>query len=321
MSDKKKDLPAMPFYIGDWKKDPAVQILSREQQMIWLDMLFLMWESKERGFLTINGNPFSDEMLSNALKLDNQSLTTILTYFGDLGLFSRRESDNAIYSRKIIKLVELSNKRKNAGSMGGNPNLVKQKLSKKEAKGKAITESENENENKDLINEFGFENFWNLYDKKKGDKEKLKQKYDKLSLEDKKKIFEYIPKYKIEQPDKLFRKNPETFLNNRSWNDEIIINNSFENKKTFLRDPLSKKILTEELTDEQLKVFIKNQFPDLKKSLLTFIKNGGNKIDDFAKQISQKTIEKQNLFYSYDLLHKLIGIVKTQDIYSEFINN
>ena len=33
---------------------------------------------------------------------------------------------------------------------------------------------------------------------------------------------EHIPKYKQAQPDKKFRKNPETFLNNKSWNDEII---------------------------------------------------------------------------------------------------
>jgi hypothetical protein len=33
---------------------------------------------------------------------------------------------------------------------------------------------------------------------------------------------DYIPKYKIAQPDKKFRKDPQTFLNNKSWLDEII---------------------------------------------------------------------------------------------------
>ncbi len=32
----------------------------------------------------------------------------------------------------------------------------------------------------------------------------------------------YIPKYKAAQPNKQYRKNPETFLNNKSWNDELI---------------------------------------------------------------------------------------------------
>ena len=35
----------------------------------------------------------------------------------------------------------------------------------------------------------------------------------------------YIELYKQSQPDKQFRKNPETFLNNKSWNDEIINTN------------------------------------------------------------------------------------------------
>jgi len=67
-----------------------------------------------------------------------------------------------------------------------------------------------------------FDNFWNLYDKKIGDKSKVKKKWDKLSKEDQDKIMVYIPKYINSQPDKKYRKNPETFLNNLSWNDEIL---------------------------------------------------------------------------------------------------
>jgi len=152
-SNKKLDLPAMPFYIGDWKKDPAVQMLSREDKMIWLEMIFLMWESKERGFLTVNGKPITTEMLSVALNLDNQNLSKRLTLYEDFGLFSRRESDGAIFSRRMVKIVELANKRKNAGLLGGNPILVKQELSKKQAKGlpNAENESETEYENESEI--------------------------------------------------------------------------------------------------------------------------------------------------------------------------
>ena len=32
----------------------------------------------------------------------------------------------------------------------------------------------------------------------------------------------YIPQYKQCQPDKKYRKNPETFLNQKAWNDELI---------------------------------------------------------------------------------------------------
>ena len=34
--------------------------------------------------------------------------------------------------------------------------------------------------------------------------------------------YEYIPQYKLAQPNKKYRKNPDTFLNGKSWNDELI---------------------------------------------------------------------------------------------------
>ncbi len=49
-------------------------------------------------------------------------------------------------------------------------------------------------------------------------------------------IIEHIPKYKIEQPDKQFRKHFETYLNNKSYNDEIIQNNGKNNGLAADRD-------------------------------------------------------------------------------------
>jgi len=69
---------------------------------------------------------------------------------------------------------------------------------------------------------YPFDDFWNDYDKKVGDKEKIRKKYDKLPEKVKLSIKEHIPKYKLAQPEKQFRKNPETYLNNKGWNDEII---------------------------------------------------------------------------------------------------
>lgn len=69
---------------------------------------------------------------------------------------------------------------------------------------------------------YPFDEFWNDYEKKVGEKGKLEKKWSKVSIEDRKAIKEYIPKYKKAQPEKKFRKNPETFLNNKSWHDEII---------------------------------------------------------------------------------------------------
>lgn len=79
-----------------------------------------------------------------------------------------------------------------------------------------------EQENRENNYEISFMDFWELYDKKRGDKTKLEKKWDALSNEDRKKIMDHIPKYIKAEPDKKFRKDPQTFLNNCSWNDELI---------------------------------------------------------------------------------------------------
>ena len=82
------------------------------------------------------------------------------------------------------------------------------------------TETENRTINENI--NIDFEWFWNEYDKKVGDKQKLKKKWNKLTDLERQNAMNYIDLYKQSVPDKQFRKNPETFLNNKSWNDEII---------------------------------------------------------------------------------------------------
>lgn len=72
-----------------------------------------------------------------------------------------------------------------------------------------------------LNKEQEFNEFWDLYDKKINPT-KCKAKFLKLPEKDRKLIMEYIPKYKLSQPNKKFRKDPMTFLNNDGWLDEII---------------------------------------------------------------------------------------------------
>ena len=70
-----------------------------------------------------------------------------------------------------------------------------------------------------------FEIFWSIYDKKVG-KEKSSSLWNKLSKKDKEDCMKFIPLYIKERPNKQYRKNPETFLRNKSWNDEIITSNN-----------------------------------------------------------------------------------------------
>jgi hypothetical protein len=66
-----------------------------------------------------------------------------------------------------------------------------------------------------------FENFWNIYNKKVGDKDKCFKKWSKLKQLEKDKIFETLPDFLKLITDKQFQPHPETYLNNKRWNDEI----------------------------------------------------------------------------------------------------
>lgn len=122
--------------------------------------------------------------------------------------------------------------RKKAGSKGGKANAKQKEANAKQVE--AVNDNVNVNVNvNDNINEkikksFSeiyptFEDFWDEYDKKVGNRKKIEKKWRSIKQDEKQKIMEYIPNYKIAQPEKRFRKNPETFLNNESWNDELIL--------------------------------------------------------------------------------------------------
>lgn len=75
---------------------------------------------------------------------------------------------------------------------------------------------------KEVKDEYTFERAWNLYDKKVGCKSKLEKKWNSMSQKDRKTAIEYIPLYVISTEDKKYRKNFQTFLNQRGWEDELI---------------------------------------------------------------------------------------------------
>lgn len=117
--------------------------------------------------------------------------------------------------------------------------IIEQRYAKRNAiEERTQQEDEIEIENEDIIKTEvypTFDDFWDLYDKKIGKKSKIEKKWDLLSQSTKEEIMQYVPKYIQSQPDKQYRKNPETFLNNESWNDEIILKKNGTDQPTINR--------------------------------------------------------------------------------------
>lgn len=120
-------MPALQFYPADWRKDLAVQALGYHDRGVWFEMLCLMHESSERGVMLLNGSPIAEDVIARLLGLDNQTfnqtLGTLLTY----GVAKRRQDDNAIFSKRMVDDEMLCKIRREAGKLGGNPALLKQK--------------------------------------------------------------------------------------------------------------------------------------------------------------------------------------------------
>jgi len=68
----------------------------------------------------------------------------------------------------------------------------------------------------------GFDLWWEMYDKKCGRKD-CEKKWGKLSPKEQAACLEATPSYVASTPDKQYRKNPLSYLNQKAWNDEIIV--------------------------------------------------------------------------------------------------
>ncbi len=143
---KKDDLPAMPFYTGDWFKAGDVRSLTVEQRGIWIDMLFYMWESNERGYLVdASGKPYTIPELSRMIGLPEDLLKQNLEQMESKKIFSARENDGAIYCRRMVRDQRIREIRKEVGKIGGIRNKEKNLLKQNDKQNdKQITENENE---------------------------------------------------------------------------------------------------------------------------------------------------------------------------------
>lgn len=76
-----------------------------------------------------------------------------------------------------------------------------------------------------------FSDWWNVYDKKRGRK-KSEAKWSRLTPSQKIACMKATSAYVRATSDKNYRKDPLTYLNGECWNDEIILKQNGESKRT-----------------------------------------------------------------------------------------
>jgi hypothetical protein len=177
------------------------------------------------------------EMAKEAIGIKNYR--TYAKTFYDLiewGFIELIQKSKNQYSSNIIAIVENAKANTEANTIAPTKALDKalQKHSQKQGQSiVGINKQETRNNEQETITQendptieilenYPFEEFWELYDKKKGNQGALRFKWQHIDELDKIKIFDHVKKYKASQPDKVFRKDPLNYLNDESWKDEVI---------------------------------------------------------------------------------------------------
>jgi hypothetical protein len=144
------------------------------------------------------------------------------------------------WSERVLRNKELLNEKRNLKSIAGKKGMENRWGNKKDITNDniVITEDNKGNEskvkeikekeikvNKINIIDSAFNEWWDSYDKKIS-KEKAIAKWNILTSDEKQLALKIVQQYVNSTPDKTFRKDPTTYLNNKSFNDEIIIRNA-----------------------------------------------------------------------------------------------
>jgi hypothetical protein len=140
------------------------------------------------------------------------------------GLLAYQEASNF-----RLKQAELANRRWNADAkpMPRHPSSICQGISQgicqDACQTDAIEQRSSSNDHLEAKNEKltpdGFDEFWEAYDKKEG-KSTAQRAWRRLSKADRQAAMDGIVNYHALRPDPQYRKQPTTYLNQRTWEDE-----------------------------------------------------------------------------------------------------
>ena len=165
---------------------------------------------------------FPSQMAMDAIGIKKHR--TYIQYFRDLvkwGFFTLIQESKNQYSSNIISLSRASALPKMDKALDKAIAIHGSKQLQGMGRSNGSVDKQEINKGKPLNTKtIEFDIFWNLYDKKIGDKNGCIKKWGKLAEETQLKIIEILPEWKNQFQDKQFQPYPATFLNQERWNDE-----------------------------------------------------------------------------------------------------
>lgn len=146
---KSKD-SSFQFFASDWLSDPSLRMCAPETRGLWIDILCLMHQSPERGFLMIKNEILCDEHVRKALNFEKKKFEFCMSELKRFDIIKKDEKER-YYCKRMVEAQSLSEKRKASGKLGGNPKLkilVNQMV--KQVVNQMVKQSDFDEKNKDI---------------------------------------------------------------------------------------------------------------------------------------------------------------------------
>ncbi len=213
-----KELPYFKFYVSEWLNGD-ITLEDYYTQGLFINICSYYWSKEceltlsqlKKKFKGVNDIHLNEALTCGVIKVNDETvrISFLDEQFADWKNLSKTNSKN--------------------GKKGGRPK-AKQNPNESEKKPTALislTETQSEtkakksNKDNSIEDKILYSVFWDLYDKKVGDKTRCEKKWNSLSLEIQEKIIETLPYFIKQFSDKQFQPFPETYLNQNRWNDEI----------------------------------------------------------------------------------------------------
>ena len=221
--------PAVLFYTSDFLSGTFT--MTNEQVGMYIRLLCLQ---HQKGKLT-----------------EKDMLSICKAYDADIWCKFKIE-DGLFYNERMynetIRRQKFTESRRNNAKSPKNDNTSKAYAQHMETETENETITINRTKTKTEILDQKFEDWWLWYDYKIS-KEKAKKSWNKLNEKEKDIALQSVQAYVESTPDKSFRKHPTTYLNQKSFNDEII------NRNTTNQSRISPKVTPEQLHEAHIKFF------------------------------------------------------------------
>ncbi|MCK5605853.1 hypothetical protein KAR91_28410 [Candidatus Pacearchaeota archaeon] len=116
--------PSYQMYPKDWNEDTRLKMCSYAAQGLWIRLINTTYDMPEKGVFRFSNRPLTvNEILSllpGNMRVKKAAFQELLDW-----KVIKQFDDKSFYCKRLYKDMRLRETRKEAGSKGGNPNLVK----------------------------------------------------------------------------------------------------------------------------------------------------------------------------------------------------